>query len=103
MQLEKKPMSKFLNLPTSGSMNIDAGAGLYIAEFAVFATCYGAGTFTSILFLHLWQLSRLIVRLAVQLLHFLHEACAVISLGIRERPGLTFVIPVVRRKPLSLL
>src|SRR5258708_29430042 len=41
------------------------------------------------------QFTWFVVRLAVQLLHFFAKVRAVIAIGIRQRPGLTLVIPIV--------
>ena len=46
--------------------------------------------------LRIRELAWLVVRLAVQLLHFIPERRPIILFRIRKRPGLTFVIPIVR-------
>src|SRR5258706_14847236 len=49
------------------------------------------------------QLVRFVVRLAVELLHFLAKVRAVVALGIGQRPRLSFVIPVVGIEALRFL
>src|SRR5689334_14192992 len=54
-----------------------------------------------LLLLSLWELSRLIVRLAVQFLYFIPERRAVVLLGIRQSPRLPLVVPIIGRQTLG--